>query len=522
MHKVKARMTGLLWLLAAGWIVWGSHADWARGVLLLMHVALGALYLTDEIRIRDAVRRLGRRLGIRMGEEEPPWEGLAHIESAVRVMRETTRKQSVRMAETMQQEAYVDPETGLGNRFYFDARLDVLLQPDLNTGSGAVVFVALDSEHFDDRGFSSVMKEAAVLLHNALSARPDAVLARRDREQFALLVYPVNKNELNTLCHRIENALRRLRLPTGVHVDSLFHMGACAFSTEDNRLDILSSADMALRTAQLKGISGWCRLDTEKPQVVRGMVAWRTLFEEVLATRRFGFLLQPVFDLQTGDERHVELFAELRTRDGSRVSASEFVPMAKACGFLTRLDRFIVDGVLKTLLFDKDAPARVCVNVAADSLLDEQFVLWLLERLAARPDLVDRLILEVAFQHWTQEATGLKQSLLRLGDAGVMLSLDHIGEVLAGLDALEQYPVRQWKLHQSLVSSLTVPDDNHAEVFVRALANLAAERNIIVAAEGIESEQTVQHLKELGVQLGQGHWLAHPERQEFMVLHPDS
>ncbi len=188
------------------------------------------------------------------------------------------------IAETVRRQEYVDKLTKLGNRSFFNARLDVLLIPHRLTGEGSVVLISLTglenyyNEDDTEETYLSVIAEAAVLIENAVCEQSNVIISRVSPLEFAVIVHPISKNQSKKIATVIEHALRQLQLPEILNDGNFFHIGVTTFSSETSRFELMANADLALRSAQLKGGSCWYQLDDDNNSPTWGMVQWRTLF----------------------------------------------------------------------------------------------------------------------------------------------------------------------------------------------------------------------------------------------------
>ncbi len=433
----------------------------------------------------------------------------------------------LQLAETVRKQEYVDKQTNLGNRRFFDARLDVFLIPEQRTGEGVLILIELtgidelelegglelDSDRLKVKK-DSLIEQAAILLQNALNDFPHAVLSRRGRTEFSLFIHPITKNQSSKIAEKLDQALRLLPLPPSYLADNFFHIGLVRIDTDISRHDLLAKADLALRNAQLRGSCGWFELSEEQETTARGMVQWRTLFERAVNQHKIRLLVQPVQYFQSGEIVHSEIFARLVDDNGQEISAEEFIPMAMASGFLERLDRLVVDQVIKWMMYQDQVKHSVTVNLSTESLLTPKFLDWLIQRLYTKPSLIEHFIVEFAERPLFGQESLLIDAILKLKNLGITVGIDHVGEQLVTLDYLEDFPIDYAKIHRSVISKIGSEQHQHEEVLIGSLSQVAQAQGFTLFAEGIESSLQLEALKNLGVVGGQGYLLGTPTSLE--------
>jgi len=160
------------------------------------------------------------------------------------------------------------------------------------------------------------------------------------------------------------------------------------------------------------------------------------------------------------------------------------------------------------------APA-VSVNVAPRQLLDPRLpdrVEALLDRCGLD---ADRLILEITEGALMKDPAAATVGLERLSRLGVRLAVDDFGTGYSSLAVLRELPVREIKIDRSFVAGLT--QDAADETIVRSTIGLAHDLELEVVAEGVEDEQTLRRLAELGCDQAQGWYFSRPLRLDALM-----
>ncbi|MBI2381531.1 MAG: EAL domain-containing protein [Gammaproteobacteria bacterium] len=420
------------------------------------------------------------------------------------------------LAEEIRSHSFEDRLTGLGNRHFFDSRFEVFARAPEEAAGGAVLLLQLcdpvELAGGDESGAEDLLKQAAVLLEGTVRDTENAVLARRGGADFALLVPQFPPNQLPALANKLLRALTGLVLPSGSDAQDLVHIGVSQYRAGDEPYAILAQADMALRTAQLQGPNSWYMhgegaLPSEQ---VRGSVRWRSLLEHALDKRQLVVHYQPVRSADGEEILHYEAFSRLKDEKGELIKAAVFLPMARSLGLAPQLDRLAVDLIVKQLMLGTEADTATCIsiNLSAESLTSNQFMIWLRTRLAEHPRLAARLMFELDEYAVARLGAELDQPLQYFRELGCRLCVDHVGLAITRSVYLAERHFDCVKLHSSIVRGIDEATPN--QLFARSLHSLCVEGGMRLLAEGIETEAEWLMLKSLGVSGGQGYWLGEP------------
>jgi EAL domain-containing protein (putative c-di-GMP-specific phosphodiesterase class I) len=188
----------------------------------------------------------------------------------------------------------------------------------------------------------------------------------------------------------------------------------------------------------------------------------------------------------------------------------EFIPIAASTGDLGRLTEMVVDEALRRSaeLELADGPLPMAVNLSPRTLADVAFpdkVGALLERHGVPPE---RLTLEIPEHEIVSEELLLTPALSRLHEMGVRLSVDEFGSVKSTPAYLLRLPFQEIKIGAWFVGGMVTDTDDYATV--EAALRLSRRLGIDSVAEGIEAHQTVEQLRELGCEAGQGYYFSRP------------
>lgn len=219
---------------------------------------------------------------------------------------------------------------------------------------------------------------------------------------------------------------------------------------------------------------------------------------------------QPKISLPDGSAHGAEALVRWQHPEYGWLSPDEFVPASEEAGTIMHLTRYVLRDAISECRAWQDAgyPLHVSVNISTRDLCDDYlpyFVLQLLKEQAIPPE---RLTLEVTENSVMQQLARASTVLECLRDVGVRISMDDFGTGQSSLAQLRHMPLHELKVDKSFV--MTLPEDPQNEEIVRATLKLARSLGLDVVAEGVENEQALRFLAELGCQQAQGYFVSKP------------
>lgn len=278
------------------------------------------------------------------------------------------------------------------------------------------------------------------------------------------------------------------------------------------RLRVLGSLHKPVQTCSLKTLLsriGSAAAGTE-PSARGPVEVTAAMLRDALDAGAITIAVQPQINLVSGQLEAVEALARWPLADGHWIAPDLFLPVAEEAGLMDRLTDHVFECAVTVARQWRDAglELRIGVNVAPTSL--------------CRPELPDRVARLVA-QHRLRSSqilvevteTGVArdwlvplEGLARLRLQGIELSIDDFGTGFSSLARLQGMPFTELKIDRGFVGIARA--DEEARSIVEASVRLARDLGLRTVAEGIESAQDAQLMRELRCDLGQGYYYARP------------
>lgn len=414
----------------------------------------------------------------------------------------------------MRANVFFDKKMGIGNRVFFDNRLEAALNDPACHG-GALLLVELQdlakiNYHFGYEYGDELLTSASIYLGHFVRGTPGALQARYSGTTFALLLPNTVESEAKEAARQIMKLLRRLNWPEEI-TDPTIYIGGVCFRIGEPLLQIHEEAELALRSAELQEGDGYFIYfkGVTEESMGKGTVRWRALLERVLAQQTIQLDRQGIYVGLNQAPIMYELLARIQDEQGRELSAGQFFPMAEKCGLLNQLDRNIISQAL-LLLPDIEPDASLAVNVSASSLLQRQFQYWLVLELLQLPKAqLNKLVIDLSEAQVSRHAQSLIAPLRALKALGCQLAVDHAGQDVVSTQYVQDYQLDYLKIHPSLVRDIDTKAVN--QMAVSSLIGNSEGSQTKVIAMGVETRAEWQCLSQLGVYAGQGYFFAYPE-----------
>lgn len=227
--------------------------------------------------------------------------------------------------------------------------------------------------------------------------------------------------------------------------------------------------------------------------------------------------VQPLFDLKDLKIIGGEALMRWRKPDGSIVPPSQFITLAEDSGLIVPMTRSIIKQTLKHVddILVRDRSLKVSFNVTPQDLISDGFIIDLVSIVSDSRVNPDQIVLEITERQEIKDghkAAGVIQSLKSLG---YRIALDDTGTGHNGLSYIQDLNADIMKIDKKFVDFIS--DDGGTEI-VQMLVQLAKRMKMQTIAEGIETEDQARILNKLGVDQGQGYYVAKPlEPEEFCM-----
>ena len=232
---------------------------------------------------------------------------------------------------------------------------------------------------------------------------------------------------------------------------------------------------------------------------------------QALGRNEFVVYFQPQLDLMSGQIVGSEALCRWKHPEMGMVSPGEFIPIAEASGLIIPLGEFVLrTACMQTKIWEDSglASLRIAVNISAHQFQKPNLVQTVAQILAETGLDPKHLELELTESAVMKNPESAIATLRELKSMGLQISIDDFGTGYSSLSYLKRFPLDILKIDQSFMRDAT-KDPNDAAI-VRAIITLAHSLNLVVIAEGVETEEQLRFLRHLGCDEMQGFLFSRP------------
>lgn len=505
---------GKLWKSATG-TFWWFAASWAAAMFIVIAVIRYALAPLGKV--EEQARAISDREFPIL--ERLPWtRELRSVAAAMNTMSgklKTAINGQVELIEKIRKEARQDPVTGVANKRLFEERLGYLIEKKDEFPHAALLLIGLSNlrEYNESKGLEAgdeLLRQAARIIEEVFSGQGGALVARLGGADFAALAPVASMQEAKSLGEKMSSELSGLHTRGLTDGTDAGHVGVAYYDSSQGLSELISEADMALRSAQQKGANAWHIYDRNSVErwEAHSATGWQRLLKEAVGRGRINLFLQPVVMLKDRSPIHHEAFARIAGKDGAWIPAGLFVPMAERLGIAVELDRVIVMKAAERLR-SMDPRETLAVNISPASVHDPGFVDWVCAIIKDRPAASGTMVFESTEYGSSAKPESLRRFVDKVRAAGGSVSLDRFGAGLGQFGYLRDLKIDYIKIDGSLIRRIDANREN--QFFVQALAQIARSLEIMVIAESVETTEEWEALRELGVDGAQGFFIGAPK-----------
>ncbi len=234
-------------------------------------------------------------------------------------------------------------------------------------------------------------------------------------------------------------------------------------------------------------------------EIVRGIEA-----------KEFVPFFQPIIDLHTGRFVGAEILVRWRKPDGTLVSPAMFIPLAESSGLIIELTQALMCAVRDQAgaAIGRRPTFKVGFNMAAVHFKDDRIVHDVKKIFADSPIRFSQILIEVTERQPIESLTSARRVIASLQALGCKVAIDDVGSGHAGLSYILKLGVDTIKIDKMFIDA--IGNERYSTAIIDTLVELSRNMRLEIVAEGVESFEQVQFLRDHGVRMAQGFVFAPP------------
>lgn len=410
-----------------------------------------------------------------------------------------------------------DSLTGLPNRMLLNDRIyQAIAYAKRFQTSLTILFIDVDNFKYinDTKGHGAgdkLLKEIATRLKGCL--RENDTIARFGGDEFVILVLTKIHDEIMKVIEKIYKCVScPIKMGT-MEVPVTISMGISIFPKDGvNPSQLLKNADLAMYKA--KGLGRNSHQFYHKTLSVHSkkqMIMQSQLYNAV-ERNEFFLVYQPIVNLKTGEIISVEALIRWQNPKLGLINPNEFIPLAEKTGYIVELGEWVLRTACQQ---NKDwqnqgfLPIQIAVNVSGIQVTREHFIEMvdgILKETKLEPKFLEIELTESSIMGDTEN---IIPKLGQLKEMGVQISIDDFGTGYSSFSYLKDFPVNKLKIDKSFVQDCT-RNVNDSSI-IKAIITMGHQLNLVVLAEGVETEEQLLLLQQSTCDEIQGYLYSHPK-----------
>lgn len=420
--------------------------------------------------------------------------------------------------------AYHDSLTDLPNRHLFIDRLEqALLRTHRSRSFGALIFVDLDNFKAinDSRGHllgDWILTEVASRLREAV--RDEDTVARLGGDEFVICMTDLGTTEDDAkeiALKRADLLLETMNLPFETQGDQIAvsaSLGLAFF--HDHSLtasELLRNADMAMYKAKEAGKNQLILFEKEMAESNRRLFELKEDCKKAITNQEFFLMYQPQVDTRSNKITGAEALLRWKHPTRGLVSPAEFIPLLEEGDMMPQVGELVLEmAIAQAATWHHegkiDPKFKMCINVSPQQFRQIDFT-RIVKRIIEENNIpAQNIDLEITEGMIIDNIEHTVASMKELREFGLHFSIDDFGTGYSNLNYLKRLPLDVLKVDQSFVRD--IQNDPNDTAIVRTILAMADQLKLHTIAEGVETEDQLKLLEEMGCNIIQGYLYSPP------------
>jgi diguanylate cyclase (GGDEF)-like protein len=382
--------------------------------------------------------------------------------------------------------------------------------------NSAILFIDLDhfkniNDSFGHDTGDNVLKITASRIRGCI--RKDDFLARFGGDEFVVFVNSYDsKHDLERIS---ENIIACISKPILIDNKTMFVSCSIGISvykeSSRNYQDFIKYADTAMYKAKENGRSNYRFYSSDMTEVAFERVLMETSLRFALDKEEFLVYYQPQMDGKTNKIIGMEALVRWNHSTMGLVSPAAFIPLAEETGLIVALDQWVMKTGMKQIREWYEMgykPGRLSLNLSVKQLQHKDFITVVKNMLHETGCKVEWIEFEITESHIMHNVLEAIDTLNRIKELGISIAIDDFGTGYSSLSYLKKLPVDKLKIDRSFI--IDIPDNKEDAAITNAIIAIAKSLNLMVIAEGVETQKQKKYLISCGCRYIQGYLFYKP------------
>ncbi len=410
-----------------------------------------------------------------------------------------------------------DALTGLENRFQLQVNLEKILK-HANRHNRNIGVLFIDLDHFKDINDTlghtigdQVLQDAAQRLQDCV--RGSDIVARLGGDEFVIVLDELlNENIASDIASKIFDFFSQPFRIENYELYVTASIGISIYPEDGESADeLLKNADVAMYHAKDTGRNNYQFFSKQLNSTAARRFKLLSALRYAIDNRGFELHYQPQIDFTSGKICGVEALIRWNHEELGAIAPDEFIPLCEETGLIEEVDDWVLLEACQQFCSWREQGCElpsIAVNISAREVKQSRFI-DRIKRVINVTNMDPRhLDLEITEHLLVERDPIVMQTLERLGALGITLVMDDFGTGYSSLSYLKRLPFDIIKVDRSFVGD--IPADQDDTAITAAIIAMAHSLRLRVIAEGVETQEQIDYLREQGCDMGQGYKFCRP------------
>ncbi len=414
--------------------------------------------------------------------------------------------------------AYYDELTGLYNRNYFVKLLTEYLEKAKEEQCiVSVLFIDIDDFRKINDGMGMVIGDEVVQQYGQFLgsfSSDKCIVCHLNSDIYCIAIYdPCGNRTVDYIHKSIQQRISQgFILSNGMEVNLTVSIGVAEYpEAATNPLELINCAEIVMFKAKAGGKASIQYFDAPILQEFMNTISIENKLKDAVINENFCLHYQPQYITNTGQLRGVEALIRWKDNDNHMISPSIFIPIAEKNGAIFPIGNWVIEESIKHYALWKRKYAYsmiMSINISSLQYKSKDFVPKLQQVLQKYDVLPSEIELEITESILIDDFEEIKEKLIMLKDYGVRISLDDFGTGYSSLSYLNGLPIDTLKIDKSFIDKVCT--DESTRIITQYIVAMVSKLGYISVAEGVETSEQFDFMKQVGCDVIQGYLLGKP------------
>ncbi|MBV7274425.1 EAL domain-containing protein [Clostridium sp. PL3] len=424
------------------------------------------------------------------------------------------------MAEKINLISFYDDVTLISNRNFFIKNLSEAIERSKISGEGfSILYIGVDNFKIINETLGHLAGDEllrVIAQRITENVKTDSIVSRIGGDEFALIFNKTNKIKINNLCIDILRSVRKPWEYSGVNYHITVSIGVALYPQDGNSTEeLIKNSQIAISLSKANGKNNFLYYLKEHSKKFIERVNIVNDLRGAIAKNEFVLYYQP--QINTITKKIIGLEALIRWKHPERgmVSPGVFIPVAEESGLIIDIGKWVIQEACRQIKEWNNQGFNnvvVSVNVSAKQFQDKELVDFIKSSVEINNIKPSSLEIEITESAIMRNREGAVLKLNQIKSMGISILLDDFGTGYSSLLYLKSFPIDVIKIDQNFVKNMIQNIDE--ESIVKTIIILAKDLKMKTIAEGVETEEQYEILKDLGCDQIQGYLFGRPSQAE--------